>query len=90
MTGGPWNRSKVEVHGPPVHVCPLDPNQSHDLSFPIVHLPAGRLTCANSGEIFVADPPFSGFMNGGRQNFPPNSDGSQANRSSDRLYMLSL
>ena len=47
------------------------------------------------GEIFVADPPSSGFMNGGRQNFPPiqtsgMSLSSQANRSSDRLYMLRL
>ena len=25
----------------------------------------------NSGEFFLADPPSSGFMNGGRQNFPP-------------------
>ena len=42
-----------------------------NLSFPIAHLPAGRLTCANSGEILVADPPSSGFMNGGRQHFAP-------------------
>ena len=64
-----------------------------NLSFPIAHLPAGRLTCANSGEIFVADPPSSGFMNGGRQNFPPiHTSGmsliSQANHSSDRLYKV--
>ena len=73
--------------------CPLDPKQSQDLSFPIAHLPAGRLTCANSGEILVADSPSSGFMNGGRQNFPPihtsaMSLSSQANRSSDRLYKV--
>ena len=40
--------------------CPLDPKQS-------------QLTCANSGEILEADPPSSGFMNGGRQNVFPNS-----------------
>ena len=61
-----------------------------NLSFPIAHLPAGRLTWANSGENFVADPPFSGLMNGGRQNFPPiHSSGmsisSQTNRSSDAM-----
>ena len=73
---------------------PLDPKQSQDrvsnLSFPIAHFPAGRLTCANSGETFVADPPSSGFMNGGRQNFPQihtsgMSISSQTNRSSDAM-----
>ena len=44
-----------------------------NLSFPTTHMPAGRLTSANSGYIVVADPPSSGFMNGGPQNFPPNS-----------------
>ena len=39
-----------------------------NLSFPIAHFPAGRLTCANSGENFVADPR---VINGGRQNFLP-------------------
>ena len=62
-----------------------------NLGFPTAHLPAGRLTCANSGEIFVADLPSSGFMNGGRQNFPPIYTSAmilslQTNRSSDRLY----
>ena len=73
--------------------CPLDHRiEFSNLNFPITHLPAGRLTCANSGEIFVADPPSSRFMNGGRQQFPPihtsgMSLNSQANRSSDRLYI---
>ena len=66
MTRGPWNRSKVGVHI-------LSSKAITGSSFPIAHLPAGRLTCANSGEMFVADPPSSGFMNGGRQKFPPNS-----------------
>ena len=44
-----------------------------NLSFSIAHLPAVRLTCVNSGEILVADPPSSGFMNGGRLKFFPNS-----------------
>ena len=75
MTGGPWNRSKVGVHGVLAHVFFIWIQSNHriefsNLSFPIAHFPAGRLTCANSGENFVADPPFCGFMNGGRQNFP--------------------
>ena len=90
MTGGPWNRSKVGVHGPLVHI--LSSKAITGSSFPIAHLPAGRMTCANSGEMFVADPPSSGFMNGGRQNFSPihtsgMSLSSQTNRSSNRLYM---
>ena len=70
-SGGPWSPG-------PCFVLWIQIQSNHriefsNLSFPIAHLPAGRLTCANSGEIFVADPPSSGFMNGGRQNFPPNS-----------------
>ena len=76
MTGGPWNRSKVGVHGVLAHVFFIWIQSNHriefsNLSFPIAHFPAGRLTCANSGENFVADLPFCGFMNGGRQNFLP-------------------
>ena len=98
ITGSPWNRSKVGVHGlpGPCFVLWIQSNyriEFSTLSFPIAHLPAGRLTCANSGEIFVADPPSIGFMNGGRQNFPPihtsgMSLSSQTNRSSDRLYKV--
>ena len=71
---GSMERSKVGVHGPLVHVLSFG-SKAHkiefsNLSFPIADLPAGGLTCANSGEMFVADPPSSGFMNGGRQNFP--------------------
>ena len=74
MTGGPWNRSKVGVHGVLAHVFFIWIQSNHriefsNLSFPIAHFPAGRLTCANSGENFVADLPFCEFMNGGRQNF---------------------
>ena len=93
MTRAPWNRSKVGIHGPLVHVLSFgSQDRVSNLNFSIAHLPAGRLTCANSGEIFVADPPSSGFMNGGRQQFPPihtsgMSLSSQANRSSDRLYI---
>ena len=76
MTGGPWNRSKVGVHGLPGPCFVLWIQSNYRIEFstlrlPIAHLPAGRLTCANSGEIFVANPPSIGFMNGGRQNFPP-------------------
>ena len=75
MTGDPWNGPKWGSMDPWSMFCPLDPKQSQDrvsnLRFPIAHLPAGRLTCANSGEILVADPRSSGFMNGDRQNFPP-------------------
>ena len=66
QSGGPWTRG-------PCFVFWVQSNQRiefSNLSFPIAHLPAGRLTCANSGEILVTDPPSSGFMNGGRQNFP--------------------
>ena len=66
QSGGPWTRG-------PCFVFWVQSNQRiefSNLSFPIAHLPAGRLTCANSGEILVTDPPYSGFMNGGRQNFP--------------------
>ena len=88
-SGGPWTSG-------PCFVLWIQSNhriEFSNLSFPIAHLPAGRLTCANSGEIFVADPPSSGFMNGGRQNFPPihtsgMSLSSQANHSSDRLYKV--
>ena len=75
MTGDPWNGPKSGSMDPWSMFCPLDPKQSQDrvsnLSFPIAHLPAGRLTCANSGEILVAAPRSSGFMNGDRQSFPP-------------------
>ena len=88
MTGGPWTPG-------PCFVLWIQSNhriEFSNLSFQIAHLPAGRLTCANSGEIFLTDPPSSGFMNGDRQNFPPihtsgMSLSSQAYRSSDRLYM---
>ena len=75
-TGGPWNRSKSGGSCTPGPCFVLWIQSNHriefsNLSFPIAHLPAGRLTCANSGEIFVANPQSSGFMNGGRQNFPP-------------------
>ena len=66
-SGGPWTPG-------PCFVLWIQSNhriEFSNLSFPIAHLPAGRLTCGNSGEIFVADPPCSGFIYGGRQNFPP-------------------
>ena len=95
VTGGPWNRSKVGVQGLLVHVLSFGSKAITRLSFQIKAFPSliGRLTCANSGEIFVEDPPSSGFMNGGRQNFPPihtsgMSLSSQANHSSDRLYKV--
>ena len=97
MTGDPWNGPKWGSMDPWSMFCPLDPKQSQDrisnLSFPIPHLPTGRLTCANSGKILVADPRSSGFMNGGRPKISPPihtsgmSLSSQANRSSDRLDM---
>ena len=57
MTGGPWNRSKIGVHGVLVHVFFIWIQSNHriefsNLSFPIAHFPAGRLTCANSGQKF--------------------------------------
>ena len=97
MTGDPWNGPKWGSMDPWSMFCPLDPKQSQDrvsnLSFPIAHLPTGRLTCANSGKILVADPRSSGLMNGGRPKISPPihtsgmSLSSQANRSSDRLDM---
>ena len=78
----PWT-SSMTAHGtgpkwvsmdPWSMFCPLQSNyriEFSNLSFPIAHLSAGMLTCENSGQIFVADPPSSGFMNGGRQNSPP-------------------
>ena len=88
-SGGPWTPG-------PCFVLWIQSNhriEFSNLSFLIADLPAARLTCANSGEIFVADPPSSGFMNGGRQNFPPiQTSGmslrSQANHPSDRLYKV--
>ena len=89
-----WSMEPVQSGGP-YFVLWLQSNhriEFSNLSFPIPHLPAGRLTCENSGEIFVADPPSSGFMNGGRKTFLPihtsgMSLSSQTNRSSDRLYI---
>ena len=66
QSGGPWNPG-------PCFVLWIQSNhriEFYNLSFPIAHLPAGRLTCASSGEIFVADPPSSGFMNGAAKIFP--------------------
>ena len=83
QSGGPWTPG-------PCFVLWIQSNhriEFSNLSFPIADLPAGGLTCANSGEMFVVDPPSSGFMNGGRQNFPLIHI-SQANRSSDRLYIV--
>ena len=89
QSGGPWTPG-------PCFVLWIQSNhriEFSNLSFPIADLPAGGLTCANSGEMFVVDPPSSGFMNGGRQNFPQIHTSSmslisQANRSSDRLYIV--
>ena len=86
QSGGPWTPGQCFV----LWIQSNHRIEFSNLSFPIAHLPAGRLTWANSGENFVADPPFSGLMNGGRQNFPPiHSSGmsisSQTNRSSDAM-----
>ena len=88
QSGGPWTPG-------PCFVRWIQSNhriEFSNLSFPIAHLPAGRLTLCEFGGTFVVDPPSSGFMNGGRQQFPPihtsgMSLSSQANRSSDRLDM---
>ena len=48
QSGGPWTPD-------PCFVLWIQSDlriEFSNLSFPIVHLPAGRLTCANSGEIF--------------------------------------
>ena len=89
QSGGPWTPGPCFV----LWIQSDHRIEFSNLSFPIAHLPSGRLTCASSGEIFVADPPSSGLMNGGRQNFPPihtsgMSLSSQAHRSSDRLYQV--
>ena len=99
---GPWQG----VHGigpkwgsmdPWSMFCPLDPKQSQNrvFKFKLSHCSFAfwQSDLCELGEIFVADPPSSGFMNGGRQNFPPiltsgMSLSSQANRSSDRLYQV--
>ena len=97
MTGGPWNRSKVGVHGPLIHVLSFGSKAITGSSFQIKAFPSLICLLAGwlvriQGKFLEADPPSSGFMNGDRQNFPPihtsgMSLSSQTNRSSDRLYM---
>ena len=97
MTGDPWNGPKWGSMDPWSMFCPLDPKQSQNrvFKFKLSHCSFAfwQADLCELGEIFVADPPSSGFMNGGRQNFPPilTSDmsiSSQTNRSSDRLYQV--
>ena len=53
--------------------CPLDPKQSQDRVFKLklshCSFAFWQADLCELGEIFVADPPSSGFMNGGRLDF---------------------
>ena len=88
QSGGPWTPDPCFV----LWIQSDHRIEFSNLSFLIAYLPAGRLTCANSGEMFGGGSALQRVHEWRSPKFPPihtsgMSLSSQTNRSSDRLYM---